>query len=112
MISDVQGMKQELRRQIRAKVKGMTPAQKTEASKLATERLEREAVWREARTILLFAPMPDELDIWPLASVALAAGKRVFLPRSTKGEVDAKAAREPAELQTPKTPQTAGRAEY
>jgi 5-formyltetrahydrofolate cyclo-ligase len=30
---------------------------------------------------MLFAPLPGELDIWPLLTVALAAAKKVALPR-------------------------------
>lgn len=37
--------------------------------------------WASARTAMLFAPMPGEIDLGPLASAALAAGTRVCVPR-------------------------------
>lgn len=42
----------------------------------------------EAQSILAFAPLPDELDLWPLLASATASGKSVFLPKydSTRGE--------------------------
>ena len=42
--------------------------------------LAEQAPWRNAKTILFFAPLPGELDVWPLLSVALDAGKSVALP--------------------------------
>jgi len=36
---------------------------------------------RDARTILLYAPLPDELDIWPALHAFAEAGKRVILPK-------------------------------
>ncbi|MFM7102290.1 MAG: 5-formyltetrahydrofolate cyclo-ligase [Verrucomicrobiota bacterium] len=33
-----------------------------------------------AGRVLLFAPLPDELDVFPLLAGALAGGKRLFLP--------------------------------
>src|SRR5439155_17896642 len=38
-------------------------------------------VWKQARWVLLFAPLPDELDIWPALAAALSAGKAVGVPR-------------------------------
>jgi len=35
----------------------------------------------EGQSILVYAPLPEELDVWPLLMVALAAGKTVSLPR-------------------------------
>jgi 5-formyltetrahydrofolate cyclo-ligase len=37
--------------------------------------------WTNARTAMLFAPMPGEIDLGPLAIAALAAGARVCVPR-------------------------------
>jgi 5-formyltetrahydrofolate cyclo-ligase len=59
----------------------MTAEERTAASAQARERLAAQTLWQHARSVLLFAPMPGELDIWPLLTVALAAGKRIALPR-------------------------------
>jgi 5-formyltetrahydrofolate cyclo-ligase len=44
-------------------------------------RLEQQSAWKAARTILFYAPLPDELDIWPCLATALLAGKQAYLPR-------------------------------
>jgi len=47
----------------------------------ARARLAKQRVWQEAKSILFFAPLPGELDVWPLAQMSLEAGKTVSLPR-------------------------------
>jgi 5-formyltetrahydrofolate cyclo-ligase len=47
--------------------------------------LREQPVWSSARSVLLFAPLPDEPDIWPLLAEALAAGKLVALPAFVPG---------------------------
>lgn len=37
--------------------------------------------WNDARVVMLFAPMPDEIDLLPLATEAITAGKRVCVPK-------------------------------
>lgn len=70
-----------LRRQIRGSLKAMTPKTRALASNEACARLEIQLLWKNARSILFFAPLPEELDVWPLAAPALAAGKTVALPQ-------------------------------
>lgn len=38
-------------------------------------------VFRSARTVMLYAPMGREVDVWPLVAGGLSAGARVALPR-------------------------------
>ncbi|MDB6066825.1 MAG: 5-formyltetrahydrofolate cyclo-ligase [Pedosphaera sp.] len=73
--------KAELRDQIRLALKGMSPAEKASASIQIVVRLEQQPLWREAKSILFFAPIAEEPDIWRLADDALKAGKTVTLPR-------------------------------
>lgn len=70
-----------LRNQVRARLKEKSPEERAAASALARDLLKQQARWREARTILFYAPLPEELDIWPLLGEALSAGKIVALPR-------------------------------
>jgi 5-formyltetrahydrofolate cyclo-ligase len=70
-----------LRQQVRERLNGMTPQQRAEASFKICSRLRQQAVWNSAGSILLFAPMLSEPDVWPLLEEALAAGKTVALPR-------------------------------
>src|SRR6266481_3490057 len=80
-LADMRDLKASLRSQIRENLKRITPAQRESYSSRARATLEQQPIWQHAQTILFFAPMPDELDIWPSLPAALAAGKRVFLPR-------------------------------
>jgi 5-formyltetrahydrofolate cyclo-ligase len=43
--------------------------------------LRRQGIWKSAGSILFFAPLPAEPDIWPLLEEALLAGRMVALPR-------------------------------
>jgi 5-formyltetrahydrofolate cyclo-ligase len=73
--------KQALRNQVGAVLKQIPQEQRVAASARARALLERQALWQAARSVLFFAPMPEELDAWPLLVSALAAGKQVALPR-------------------------------
>jgi 5-formyltetrahydrofolate cyclo-ligase len=70
-----------LRTQICAVLKQMSPAGRETASRKACALLESQPLWHEAQSVLFYAPMPEELDVWPLLERALAVGKTVLLPR-------------------------------
>lgn len=70
-----------LRKEIRARLKAMKPDQRVIASAQACTLLEKQTVWKNAQLIFFYAPMPAEMDIWPLLRDSLAAGKTVALPR-------------------------------
>ena len=76
-----QQVKTMLRAQIRAGLKNMSPAERAAASVQACARLTEQAVWQKAESVLFYAPLAEELDVWPLLLNALAAGKTVSLPR-------------------------------
>ncbi len=80
-LSHPKDQKAALRAQVRGELKKMTPAERTAASLRACARLEEQSLWREAKSILFYAPLPDEVDLWQLLVDALAAGKTVLLPR-------------------------------
>jgi 5-formyltetrahydrofolate cyclo-ligase len=75
---NLQDSKTELRSQVRAALEKISPAVRAVESIGLCERLE--AQLQSARTILFFAPLPDELDVWPLLEKFLAAGKICALP--------------------------------
>ena len=81
MGTQIQDSKRALRGRIRERLKAMTEEQRAAASQLARALLEAQPHWREAKSILFFAPLPQELDVWSLLGKALQGGKRVFLPR-------------------------------
>ena len=72
--------KRELRSQIRSRLAAMMPQHRAAASAELRQRLEARPEWKEAASILFFAPIQAEPDIWPLVSTALALGKVVALP--------------------------------
>jgi 5-formyltetrahydrofolate cyclo-ligase len=74
-------LKASLRCQIREKLKTIAPSQRELDASRARSLLEQQPIWQQSQTILFFAPLPDELDIWPSLPAALATGKHVFLPR-------------------------------
>src|SRR4051812_5854870 len=81
MSDTIQLAKTKLRAEMRAGLKKMSPAERVAASQAACARLEQQEIWRQAKAILFYAPLPEEVDIWPLVVDSLAAGKTVALPR-------------------------------
>lgn len=81
MKGELTSQKGRVRAAIRARVAAMTPEQRAHKSSSARALLTEQKVWHEAVTVLFYAPLRDELDIWPLALEGLKAGKRIALPR-------------------------------
>jgi len=73
--------KKELRAKVLASLRQLSPAEREAAGAQARSLLREQPIWKQARSVLLFAPLPDELDVWPLLAAALSAGKTVALPR-------------------------------
>lgn len=82
----IEADKQALRQRIRAELKKLTPEERAAASLQACSRLEQQAVWQKAQSILFYAPIAGEVDIWRLAMDAQAAGKTICLPRYSPEE--------------------------
>jgi 5-formyltetrahydrofolate cyclo-ligase len=80
MGATIQDLKAGLRDQMGKRLGGIPAAERAVASAQARALLVDQPLWRTAQTILFFAPLPGELDVWPLLSVALHAGKSVTLP--------------------------------
>lgn len=73
--------KARVRAAIRALLAAMSPEQQTTDSARARALLTQQEIWRRVTTVLFYAPLPGELDVWPLALDALKTGKRIALPR-------------------------------
>ena len=67
-----------LRKEIRARLEQISPALRAVESIELCERLKAQIP--SARTILFFAPLPDELDVWPVLELSLALGVNCALP--------------------------------
>ncbi len=78
--------KASLGEQMRARLKQLTPAERAAASGPLGARLREQPVWAAARSVLLFAPLLDEPDVWPLLAEAMAAGKLAALPAFIPGD--------------------------
>lgn len=74
-----------VREQFRRKLREKPPAERAADSAALCERLIRSSVWQETRTVLFFAPLADEPDIWPAFQFILQKGLTVALPRMDTG---------------------------
>ena len=81
MGTNLEDSKLALRTQVRQAVSAMPEAQRVVAAGQARSRLKEQPLWKSAQSILFFAPLPEELDIWPLLAEGLSLGKIVALPR-------------------------------
>jgi len=70
-----------IRKEVRELVRTIPPEQRALASRQAGALLEQQAVWQIAKSIFFYAPLSEELDLWPLVQDSLSAGKIVCLPR-------------------------------
>jgi 5-formyltetrahydrofolate cyclo-ligase len=76
-----QKQKAELRAKIRAALREISPATRETASRNLCAKLKQQSFFQTAATVLFFAPLPDEVDVWPLLQEAIASNKIVVLPR-------------------------------
>ena len=81
MSATVSELKAALRARVRAQLKELSAAERAAASTQVCLKLKQQAIWETSRSILFYAPLPDEPDIWPLVGEALATGRSVALPR-------------------------------
>ncbi len=84
MSSPIAQQKTALRKSIIAVLNAMTAEARQEASHLVVTMLVDQSIWRNANSLLAYAPMPGEVNIWPLVKLALAEGKTTCLPRFNK----------------------------
>lgn len=73
------------RKEIYGRLKQVTVPERDSASHQVATAILLSPAWQQARQVLLYAPLPDELDLWPVVMAALAAGKTVALPAFDPG---------------------------
>jgi 5-formyltetrahydrofolate cyclo-ligase len=71
-------LKSALRKMMRAQLEKISPAVRAVESIELCERLKTQMP--SASTVLFFAPLPDELDVWPLLELSMALGVTCALP--------------------------------
>ncbi len=80
-MSSARELKRALRRELRSRVQAVPAALWISEGARIVARLTARREWREARRLLLYAPMAGEPDVWPLAVQVLAEGRALALPR-------------------------------
>ena len=80
MNADKQAEKNELRVKIRAAVNSMPPEKRKSDSEKLCALLRGQPYFQTAQSILFFAPLPQEPDLWPLLGETLAGKKMIALP--------------------------------
>jgi 5-formyltetrahydrofolate cyclo-ligase len=80
MTADLNAQKAALRKQIRSVLQNISLAARVAASAQLCARLKEQSFWKNAASVLFFAPLPDEADVWPLLEETVAAGKIATLP--------------------------------
>ena len=78
MESNISQAKAGLRAKMRMALGKISPAVRAVESIDLCERLQAQIP--SAHTILFFAPLPDELDVWPMLELSLALGTNCALP--------------------------------
>ncbi len=73
--------KADLRRAQRALLRQVPAEVRQTASAAVAERLLQQPFWASARAVMLYMPLPDELDVRTCLAEALRSGKVVALPR-------------------------------
>jgi 5-formyltetrahydrofolate cyclo-ligase len=83
--------KAELRKHLRGILKNQPEAERAAASVQAVALLAKQSIWKDAKSVLLYAAIPGEVNLTPLIDAALTAGKVVLLPRfvAAKGTYEA-----------------------
>jgi 5-formyltetrahydrofolate cyclo-ligase len=80
MNSNQQGAKAELRAKMRAVLKNLSAEKRRLDSEKLCANLKAQSVFQNAGSILFFAPLPEEPDLWPLLNEMFAGKKMVALP--------------------------------
>ena len=79
-------MKAELRTRMRAQRKRMPAEIRGARSQAICEAVAKLDAWASASSVLLYIPMPDEVDVRPLRALALQQSKRVLAPRIMRND--------------------------
>lgn len=77
----MKNQKKLIREQFRRKLREKPPASRLADSQALCELLLDSPIWEETRTVLFFAPMADEPDIWPAFEFIVQQDVTVTLPR-------------------------------
>lgn len=80
-------MKNALRKQMREKRQALSPALHAEKSTMIRQRLEKEAAFNQAKSVLIYLSTPEEVDTHGVVKDLLTKGITVYAPRVKKDEL-------------------------
>ena len=72
--------KDELRKQIKEEIKKLSAAERDTQSLYVCLQVIGSVEWQQAETVLLYAALPDEVNLQLLIDDAMGSGKKVILP--------------------------------
>lgn len=81
-------MKNALRKQMREKRQALSPALHAEKCLNIRHRLEKEAAFTQAKSVLVYLSTPEEVDTHAIVKELLAKDITVYAPRITQDELD------------------------
>lgn len=81
MDAEVRELKKQRRKELRAVMKGISTADLAAAGAAATRLLLEQEHWNNCKSVLLYIPLGDELDLLACADAARESGKLLALPR-------------------------------
>lgn len=81
MDSAIRARKKSIRKTVRDRIRAVTETQLSEASAQAAHLLMEQEHWINAHSVLLYIPVPGELDLTSCIDQARKSGKLVALPR-------------------------------
>ncbi|MBR5314665.1 MAG: 5-formyltetrahydrofolate cyclo-ligase [Clostridia bacterium] len=82
---NIKEVKNSIRTEYKAKRKLINAEQKAEMDEAICKRFLSLSSYRFADTVLLFAPLQNEINTYPIAQDALAKGKKLAFPRCIEG---------------------------
>ena len=80
--------KDELRKQIKEEIKKLSAAERDTQSLYVCLQVIGSAEWQQAESVLLYAALPDEVNLQLLIDDAMGSGKTVILPTQGKFHIE------------------------
>ena len=86
---DIRAEKKALRQEMLSRRRTLSPEQRAHAGSVITAQVLPEL--KQAGTVMLYASMPEEIDLFPLMEELISAGTRIALPEITgRGTMEAR----------------------
>jgi 5-formyltetrahydrofolate cyclo-ligase len=85
MTTPIATAKNSLRLELRSRLLGLSEPTLSTNSNALCARMTALGIWQRASSVLLFAPLAGEPDIWPLLAQGLAENKIIALPGFVRG---------------------------